>query len=152
PRPRHVRRAHRGDGSRRGAVRRAAPPLHLAPPAEPAPPRRRPQDPAARDRGYRPRRRRPACRLSLRPALPARHRALSRGRARADPDRGPPGGRVLAQRPGGDRMTALLAIRGLRVEYPVRAGWLARGRLTIKAVDGVDLELEPGETLGLVGE
>jgi oligopeptide/dipeptide ABC transporter ATP-binding protein len=46
----------------------------------------------------------------------------------------------------------LLAVRGLRVEYPVRAGWLARRRLTIKAVDGVDLELAAGETLGLVGE
>jgi oligopeptide transport system ATP-binding protein len=46
----------------------------------------------------------------------------------------------------------LLDVRGLRVEYPVRAGWLARRRLTIKAVDGVDLELAAGETLGLVGE
>jgi oligopeptide/dipeptide ABC transporter ATP-binding protein len=49
-------------------------------------------------------------------------------------------------------VTPLLAVRGLRVEYPVRAGWLARRRLTVKAVDGVDLELEHGETLGLVGE
>jgi len=49
-------------------------------------------------------------------------------------------------------LTPLLAVRGLRVEYPVRTGWLARRRLTIKAVDGVDLELAAGETLGLVGE
>jgi oligopeptide/dipeptide ABC transporter ATP-binding protein len=49
-------------------------------------------------------------------------------------------------------VSVLLAVRGLRVEYPVRAGWLARRRLTVKAVDGVDLELGPGETLGLVGE
>jgi oligopeptide transport system ATP-binding protein len=49
-------------------------------------------------------------------------------------------------------VSTLLAVRGLRVEYPVRAGWLARRRLTVKAVDGVDLELGQGETLGLVGE
>jgi oligopeptide/dipeptide ABC transporter ATP-binding protein len=49
-------------------------------------------------------------------------------------------------------VSTLLTLRGLRVEYPVRAGWLARRRLTVKAVDGVDLELGPGETLGLVGE
>lgn len=42
----------------------------------------------------------------------------------------------------------ILQARGVAVHYPVRAGparWL-------KAVDGVDLELWPGETLGLVGE
>jgi oligopeptide transport system ATP-binding protein len=49
-------------------------------------------------------------------------------------------------------VSGLLAVRGLRVEYPVRAGWLAGRRVTIKAVDGVDLDLEAGETLGLVGE
>ena len=49
-------------------------------------------------------------------------------------------------------MSALLTVRGLRVEYPVRAGGFTRRRLTIRAVDGVDLEIEPGETLGLVGE
>jgi oligopeptide/dipeptide ABC transporter ATP-binding protein len=49
-------------------------------------------------------------------------------------------------------VTPLLAVQGLRVEYPVRAGWLTRRRLTVKAVDGVELSLDPGETLGLVGE
>jgi oligopeptide transport system ATP-binding protein len=49
-------------------------------------------------------------------------------------------------------VSALLAVRGLRVEYAVRAGALGRLRATIRAVDGVDLAIEPGETLGLVGE
>ena len=49
-------------------------------------------------------------------------------------------------------MSALLAVHGLRVHYPVRAGALGRHRATIRAVDGVDLGIESGETLGLVGE
>jgi ABC-type glutathione transport system ATPase component len=48
-------------------------------------------------------------------------------------------------------VSALLAVRGLRVEYPVRAGAFGR-RATIRAVDGVDLDIDSGETLGLVGE
>jgi len=39
----------------------------------------------------------------------------------------------------------LLAIERLRVEIPVRAGLL-------RAVRGIDLAIEPGETHGLVGE
>jgi oligopeptide transport system ATP-binding protein len=49
-------------------------------------------------------------------------------------------------------VSALLAVRGLRVHYPVRVGALGRRRATIRAVDGVDLTIESGETLGLVGE
>jgi oligopeptide/dipeptide ABC transporter ATP-binding protein len=40
---------------------------------------------------------------------------------------------------------ALLAIEGLQVHFPVKQG-------LVRAVDGVDLRLAPGETLGLVGE
>jgi len=49
-------------------------------------------------------------------------------------------------------VSPLLDVRGLRVDYPVRTGAFARRGLTIRAVDGVDLRIEPGETLGLVGE
>ncbi len=43
-------------------------------------------------------------------------------------------------------MTPLLELRGVEVGFPVRGGRVAR------AVDGVDLTVEPGEVLALVGE
>ena len=46
----------------------------------------------------------------------------------------------------------LLQVRGLKKHFPVGGGLLRRHRTVIKAVDGVDLTLERGETLGLVGE
>ena len=46
---------------------------------------------------------------------------------------------------------ALLRIEGLKVHYPIRSGWRG-GRQALKAVDGVDLSIRPGECLGLVGE
>ena len=46
----------------------------------------------------------------------------------------------------------LLEIRNLRTWYPVRRGVLARTVDYVRAVDGVDLTLWPGETLGIVGE
>ncbi|MBA4358687.1 MAG: methionine ABC transporter ATP-binding protein [Desulfovibrio sp.] len=42
-------------------------------------------------------------------------------------------------------MAPLLDIQGLTTAFPSRQGWLA-------AVDGLDLTVEPGEVLGLVGE
>ena len=49
-------------------------------------------------------------------------------------------------------MMPLLAIEGLRKEYPVRRGFLRRLAGTVQALDGVDLELAAGECLALVGE
>jgi oligopeptide/dipeptide ABC transporter ATP-binding protein len=47
---------------------------------------------------------------------------------------------------------SLLTATDLRVHFPVRSGVFSRTRAWCKAVDGVSLDLEPGGTLGLVGE
>lgn len=46
----------------------------------------------------------------------------------------------------------LLEIKDLKKWFPVTAGLLGRVKGYVKAVDGVDLEIEEGETFGLVGE
>ena len=47
----------------------------------------------------------------------------------------------------------LLSVRDLRVHFPVRRGVCSSARsASVKAVDGVDLDVRRGETLGLVGE
>jgi oligopeptide/dipeptide ABC transporter ATP-binding protein len=51
-----------------------------------------------------------------------------------------------------DAHQTLLTVRGLSMHFPVREGILMRSRTVCRAVDGVDLDLAPGETLGLVGE
>jgi peptide/nickel transport system ATP-binding protein len=47
---------------------------------------------------------------------------------------------------------ALLEIRDLKKYFPVAAGLLARATEYVKAIDGVNLDVEDGETVGLVGE
>lgn len=46
----------------------------------------------------------------------------------------------------------VLDIRGLRMHFPVKRDPLGRPVLVNRAVDGVDLQVRGGETLGLVGE
>ncbi|HVN85329.1 MAG TPA: dipeptide ABC transporter ATP-binding protein [Candidatus Binatia bacterium] len=49
-------------------------------------------------------------------------------------------------------MTPLLETRALRKYFPVRSGLFSRAREQVHAVDGVDLTVQAGETLGVVGE
>jgi peptide/nickel transport system ATP-binding protein len=50
-------------------------------------------------------------------------------------------------------MSALLSVQGLKVHFPIRSGIVLNRTVgAVRAVDGVDLEIEEGTTLGLVGE
>jgi oligopeptide transport system ATP-binding protein len=47
---------------------------------------------------------------------------------------------------------SLLEIRNVKKYFPVTSGFFSRHKGNVKAVDGVSLTVEEGETLGLVGE
>jgi oligopeptide/dipeptide ABC transporter ATP-binding protein len=49
-------------------------------------------------------------------------------------------------------MSPLLAVRGLTKNFPVRHGLMRRQSGTVQAVAGLDFDVAPGETFGLVGE
>lgn len=46
----------------------------------------------------------------------------------------------------------LLSLRGVSRSYPVSRGWLGKTQRWVAALRGVDLDLAPGEVLGIVGE
>jgi oligopeptide/dipeptide ABC transporter ATP-binding protein len=58
------------------------------------------------------------------------------------------GGRLDDVAPG----VPLLSLRGLVKHFPVRRPFLSGEPLSVKAVDGVSLDVPPGKTVGLVGE
>src|SRR5919106_4962446 len=51
-----------------------------------------------------------------------------------------------------DEQTVLLRAVSVQKHFPIRKGFLRRVVGLAKAVDGVDLEIHEGETVGLVGE
>jgi oligopeptide/dipeptide ABC transporter ATP-binding protein len=48
--------------------------------------------------------------------------------------------------------TPLVEIKRLSVDYVIRNGLLGRHKRHIRAIDQIDLDIRPGETLGVVGE
>lgn len=46
----------------------------------------------------------------------------------------------------------LLEVRDLKKWFPMSKGFFQRNTVYVKAVDGVDIDVQPGETLGIVGE
>ncbi|HEY9077128.1 MAG TPA: oligopeptide/dipeptide ABC transporter ATP-binding protein [Anaerolineaceae bacterium] len=58
----------------------------------------------------------------------------------------------MSDQPLLNRDDLLLQVTNLKKYFPVRGGFIKRGKGTVKAVDGVSLFVKKGETLGLVGE
>ena len=59
---------------------------------------------------------------------------------------------VAAETAGAMRSDALLEVQDLKMHFPIRSGFFRRNVRYVRAVDGVNLFIRPGETLGLVGE
>lgn len=67
-----------------------------------------------------------------------------------------PGDRVMTHNDdnlmNGQSLPPTLQVRGLKKYFPVRRGFFQRIAGWVKAVDGIDIEIQRGKTLGLVGE
>ncbi|MDG0964647.1 MAG: ABC transporter ATP-binding protein [Opitutales bacterium] len=108
--------------------------------------------------------------LACRPTLETQYRTLPTVDDFLKSEVGPDGSFILSERTDSqkrliglrqeltgenvDRVhsTTLLEVKALKVHFHSGGGFLGNPRSTIKAVDGVDLTIERGQTLGLVGE
>jgi len=54
--------------------------------------------------------------------------------------------------PGSNQSNVIVEIKGLKKHFPIRKGFFNKRVGEVKALDGVDLSIVEGETLGLVGE
>lgn len=48
-------------------------------------------------------------------------------------------------------MSTILEVRNLKKHYPIRKGFFSKQVGAVKAVDGITLSVEQGETLAVVG-
>lgn len=55
-------------------------------------------------------------------------------------------------RPSSEKKNVIVEIKGLKKHFPIRKGFFSKQVGAVKALDGVDLSIIEGETLGLVGE
>lgn len=58
----------------------------------------------------------------------------------------------MSRQPGAQDRVPILTVRDLKVYFPVRLGGMLGRTCQLKAVDGVDFDLDAGETLSVVGE
>ncbi len=50
------------------------------------------------------------------------------------------------------QQTKILSLKGLKKHYPIKGGVLRRQVDSVKALDGIDIDIQRGECLGVVGE
>ena len=72
---------------------------------------------------------------------------MSEARAQGTVDTG-----SIAPSSNGGASDAILEVKELKKHFPIKAGFMRRTIGHVRAVDGVDLSVLPGETLGIVGE
>src|SRR5262249_24066518 len=150
PGRRDVRRAHGRVGPGEADLRRAPTSLHAGPPGL-HPQAGRSVRATGGHRGPTPRPRRLARRLFLPSALSEGHGALPRGRG-ARGHHGWASEPLLAHERLLMASEPVIAARDLVKHFPIKRGMFGGATEVVRAVDGISFTIEPGTTLGVVGE